>query len=335
MMAAAISNPYRHSDFFSFFAVLIKRFGQLLTGQLPMQDLASDEIQILVLIGLCFSSAFIGTFLVLKKMTMMANALCHTILLGIVLAFLLLHPFVVSEGLASSFISLKVLLLASFLSGLLTTLFTQLLIHVAKVQEDASIGLVFTFLFAVGVILVTLYTKNMHIGTEAIMGNIDALDVDDLYVVGVVALLNFAVFFLFFKGFTTVTFDPLFASSAGLSTSFFNYFMMVLTAATCIAAFRAVGVLLVLTFFVGPPLMARFFTDQIKMLVFLSFILPSAASIVAVALSRHILFVYHTPVSTAGLVVSVFTLIYVMLLIFSPKKGLISSFFNKKACKKI
>lgn len=166
------------------------------------------------------------------------------------------------------------------------------------------------------------------------MGNIDALDIDDVYVVSLVALLNCVVFSIGFKGFTTVTFDPLFAKSVGLSTTFFNYFMMFLTAATCIAAFRAVGVLLVLTFFVGPPLMARFFTNQMKKLVLLSFLIPSVASIASVALSRHILFVYHTPVSTAGLVVCVFTLIYLALILFFPKKGLISSIFNKKACKR-
>ena len=72
--------------------------------------------------------------------------------------------------------------------------------QVAKVQEDASIGLVFTSLFALGVVLVTLYTKNLHIGTEAIMGNIDALDIDDLSLVGSVALLNLVTFFFFFRG---------------------------------------------------------------------------------------------------------------------------------------
>ncbi|MCX6987099.1 MAG: metal ABC transporter permease [Chlamydiae bacterium] len=334
MIGALIYNPYRDCDFFSFFSVLFIRGLGLLSGQIGIENLASDEIQILVLIGLCLSSAFIGVFLVLKQMTMMANALCHTILLGIVLAFLLLHPFISSHDVAVSFIPLKVLLLASFISALLTTIFTQLLIQVTKVQEDASIGLVFTFLFAIAVVLVTLYTKNMHIGTEAIMGNIDALDVDDVYVVSLVALLNCVVFSIGFKGFTTVTFDPLFAKSVGLSTAFFNYFMMFLTAATCIAAFRAVGVLLVLTFFVGPPLMARFFTNQMKKLVLLSFLIPSVASIASVALSRHILFVYHTPVSTAGLVVCVFTLIYLALILFFPKKGLISSIFNKKACKR-
>lgn len=330
MISFLATNPYRDADFFSFFGVMMARLVQAVQGKVSFQDLASDEIQMLVLIGLCFSSALVGTFLVLKKMTMMANALCHTILLGIVLAFLLLKPFFLEQGLSSSFLSLKVLIVASFLSGLLTTLLTQLLMQVAKVQEDASIGLVFTSLFALGVVLVTIYTRNVHIGTEAIMGNIDALDKDDLFLVGAVALMNLVAFFLFFRGFATATFDALFAGSIGLPISFLNYFIMVLTAATCIAAFRAVGVLLVLTFFVAPPLMARLLTDRLKRMVLLSFLLPAAGSVVSVALSRHILVVYHMPVSTSGLVVCVFALMYLALLLFAPKKGILLRFFKKK-----
>ena len=324
------ANPYRDSDIFQFFGVMLNRLWQLVQGNLSLTDLASDEIQMLVLVGLCFSSALIGAFLVLKKMTMMANALCHTILLGIVIAFILLKPFSLEWGLVSSFLSLKVLIIASLLSGLLTTVLTQILVQVAKVQEDASIGLVFTSLFALGVVLVTLYTKNLHIGTEAIMGNIDALDIDDLSLVGSVALLNLVVFFFFFRGFTTATFDPLFASSIGLPVSWLNYFIMVLTAGTCIAAFRAVGVLLVLTFFVGPPLMARVLTDKLKPLLLLSFVLPAICSIFSVALSRHILVVYQTPISTSGLVVCVFAVMYFLLLLFAPKKGVVNQFFQRK-----
>lgn len=330
MISSLAANPYRDSDFFSFFGVMITRFMQALQGRLSFQDLASDEIQMLVLIGLCFSSALVGTFLVLKKMTMMANALCHTILLGIVIAFLLLKPFFLDEGLVSSFLSLKVLIVASFLSGLLTTILTQLFIQFARVQEDASIGLVFTSLFALGVVLVTLFTRNVHIGTEAIMGNIDALDKNDLFLVGAVAMMNLVAFLFFFRGFTTATFDPLFAGSIGLPISFLNYFIMVLTAATCIAAFRAVGVLLVLTFFVAPPLMARLLTDRLKTMVLLSFLLPALGSIFSVALSRHILVVYHTPVSTSGLVVCVFAVMYLILLLVAPNKGILFWFFKKK-----
>jgi len=290
-MIQIATNPYRFCDFWSFFQVLGHRLLDFISGKLPLHELASDEIQLFTLWGLCISSALVGCFLVFKKMTMMANALCHTILLGIVVAFLILSSFFSLPGLSLGYLSFNVLFVASLLSALFTVFFTQFLIQKAKVEEDASIGLVFTFLFALGVILVTLFTKNIHLGTEAIMGNIDALDLSDLKTVFFVSLSNIVLFLLFFRGFKITTFDSLFADSVGISSSFFNYFLMVVTSATCIAAFRAVGVLLVLAFFVAPPLMARLICHSLKKVIALSFLLGATGSIVAVALSRHILVV--------------------------------------------
>ena len=323
-------NPYRDCDFFSFFGVFLSRIVSLVTGRLPVSDLASDEIQIFVLLGLSLSSALVGSFLVLKKMTMTANALSHTVLLGIVLSFLLIKPFITSDA-TGSFLSLKILLIASFLSGLLTVFLIQLLIQVAKISEDASVGFVFSFLFALGILLVTLYTRNAHIGTEAIMGNIDALELKDLKMVFVVAGVNLAAFVIFMRGFSISTFDPSYASTIGMPVHFLNYLLMVMTSATCIASFRSVGVLLVISFFVGPALMARLLIKRLRPMLYVSFSLSALASIVAVASSRHILSVYGTPLSTSGLVVCVMTAFYLVLLLFAPQKGLISQkFFQSK-----
>ncbi len=330
MITLALQNPYRESDFFQFFFIFFQRMMELLQGKIGMHQLMSDEIQIFVLWGLCISSALIGSFLVLKKMSMMANALCHTILLGIVIAFIILKPILSQETFSSSFLSLKVMSLASLLSGLLTTVLTQFLVKYLKVQEDASIGLVFTTLFALGIVLVTLFSKSAHLGTEAIMGNIDALDKDDLQLVGVVAAFNLLFFIIFFRGIATSTFDHQFSLSIGFPVSFLNYLVMVLTAATCIASFRAVGVLLVLTFFVGPPLMARLLTNHLKTMILLSFLLPAGLSLASVALSRHILVFYKTPLSTAGLCVCVFSFVYFLLILFAPKKGILSAYIKKK-----
>jgi manganese/zinc/iron transport system permease protein len=167
------------------------------------------------------------------------------------------------------------------------------------------------------------------------MGNIDALDVDDLGIVFFVAIFNLSFFSIFFKRFTITTFDPLYSGSVGVSASFYNYLMMVLTSATCIAAFRAVGVLLVLMFFVAPPLMARMFSCKLKSIIALSFIFPAFGSLIAVAMSRHLLSVYQLPVSTSGLLVTVFFLMYLSILLLAPKKGLLSKFLSKNLPLKI
>ncbi len=321
-----ISNPYSGQDFFGFFSVLCSRVFLFLSGNLPLDQMASDEIQCGVLLFLGLALSFLGSFLVLKQMTMLANALSHTILLGIVISFLLLHSLFSIEHLESSFTSMKVLWIASLVSGIFTVLLTQFCTKILHLQEDASIGLVFTTLFAAGILLVTLYTKNLHLGTEAVMGNIDALHFDDLKTAA--GLAGVSVFFgvVFFRGFYLTAFDEGLAKSLGWPTSLINYLLMILTAAGAIASFRAVGVLLFLSFLVGPTLIALRYTHSVKKLILLSFCVSGGTSLVSVALSRHLLTVFKAPVSTSGLVVTVLFVIYLCVIL--------SYFFNKaKKCK--
>jgi manganese/zinc/iron transport system permease protein len=303
-------NPYFGKNFIEFIAIFLQRMGELCIGKIGIEDLASDEIQVMVLSLVACCSALVGTFLVLKKMTMLANSLSHTILLGIVVAYLILVPFISKNHVYAHAISIEVLLIASLITGLITTMLTQLLTHVLKLQEDASTGLVFTTLFALGIVLVTVFTRNTHLGTEAIMGNVDALHMDDLKLILWIALFDGVTITVFFKEFKTITFDGPFADSQGISNSFFNYLLMVLTSATVIGAFRAVGVLLVLTYLVGPVLTARLFTHHLKKLIFLAMGIGVFASLISVAFARHLLSIHHLPLSTSGLAATVLGLIY-------------------------
>jgi manganese/zinc/iron transport system permease protein len=310
MLALLHNNPYWGKDFFGVILLFFERMCSLFVGKISISDLASDEVQIFVLSLVALSSATVGTFLVLKKMTMLANSLSHTILLGIVLAYLCLLPFLPQEKISGHAISLEILLLASLITGLITTVLTQFLTSVFRLQEDASTGIVFTTLFAMGIVLITAFTRNAHIGTEAIMGNVDALHLDDLHLIFWIALLNLFAVMLLYKEWKVTTFDMGFANSIGFSSSIFNYFLMVLTAATVIGAFRAVGVLLVLAFIIAPVLTARLFSHRLKYVILLAIAIGVFSSIISVALSRHFLTVYQVALSTAGLTVTTLGLIY-------------------------
>src|ERR1700722_9961958 len=163
-MILLYSNPYSDQDFLGFFGVLFSRLLLLIIGKLPFGSLVADEIQMIVLSCVAVTGAMVGTFLVLRKMTMLANALSHTILLGIVVAYLLCES-----------LTIPVLMVAALATGIATTFLTEFLNRVIKLQEDASIGLVFSVLFALGIVLLTLFSRNVHIGTELVMGNVDAL----------------------------------------------------------------------------------------------------------------------------------------------------------------
>lgn len=314
-----MNNPYSGQTFFKFFTIFFTRLGQFLTGNLSVTQLASDEIQIIVLIGVAASSALVGSFLVLRKMTMLANSLSHTILLGIVVAFILtkdglLGPDHYHEG----SINIEFLLVAALITGIVTAFLTEFLTKTIRLQEDASTGIVFTSLFALGIALVTLLTRNAHIGAEVVMGNVDALHLEDCKLVLAVLGLNLLLFLIFFKEFKITAFDPGLSKTLGISTLIFNYLLMVQVSATAIGAFRAVGVLMVLAFITGPALMARMLTHHLHYMLGIAVALGAVASVLGVALSRHLLSAHDLALSTAGLVVCV---IGFMFLLIATKKS--------------
>lgn len=311
-------NPYWGVDFFGFFAKLVSRLGEMILGH--TSSFTSDEIQLGVLGAVAISCGLIGPFLVLKKMAMFANSLSHTILLGIVSAYLF-TSFLWGGGM----FDLSTLLLGAAIAAFLTAFFTEGFVRFFRLQEDASVGLVFTTLFALGIVLVTLYTRNLHLGVEAVMGNADALHPSDFRVAGLIALLNGGAIFLFYRQFQISSFDRNFAQTLGISCSLFHYLLLFLAATVCISAFRSVGVLLVLAFLVGPYLTARLFSHRLPLLLIFSPLLGILASLIGVALSRHFLSVYDLPLSTGGIVVTIIGLFYVMGVCFKSLYGFLMS----------
>ncbi len=300
-------NPYSGCGFFEFFGILFQRLLGLIPGHI-----VADEVQMAVLAAVSLACGLIGPFLVLKRMTMFANSLSHTSLVGIVLAFLL-----VSSGWPSLFIG-------ACLAGLLTAGLTAALVRVFRLQEEASVGLVFTSLFAVGVILVTLFTRNSHLSTEAVLGNCDALQISDLIFAGSVACINLTFIALFYRRLLLAAFDEPYSRTLGLSANSWRGLIYFLTALTCVSSFRAVGVLVVLALLVGPYLTARLFCHQLHRLLIWTPLLGVVSCLIAVALSRAILSVGSIALSTGGIlsvVVSTMFLLAILLKRLMRPKG--------------
>jgi manganese/zinc/iron transport system permease protein len=317
-------SPYWGKNFWTFWQVVLKRVALALQGEISSMNFAADELQLIVLSLVGTSCAVLGCFLLLRKMAMLANALSHTILLGIVLAYMLLQTVY-----AVNVISLdsQVFIVAALLSAFLTTGLTRLCSQKFCVQEDASIGLIFTFLFSLGIILVTLFTKNVHIGAEIVMGNADALHVDDVKRALWLICVNLLSIGILFSGWKITSFDPVWANVIGLHTSWYHYFLMFLTAATCIHAFRVVGIVLVLSFLVGPYLIARLISHRLGVILGLSIMISIGTVAMGVALSRHMLSVYMAPISTSALIGVLFFFEYILL-------SLIQDLWKKIFCQK-
>jgi manganese/zinc/iron transport system permease protein len=292
-----MSNPYWDQTFFGFLVTLLKRMGELCSGGV----LAADEIQMGTLSFIAICCGVIGPLLVLKKETMLANSLSHTILLGLVVTTLLA---------TGSIPPLMHLLIGALLSALLTATVTHLLIRFCRLQEDASIGLTFTVLFALGIIFVSLFTRDVHLGVEAVLGNVDLLRIEDLQLSGWLAGINVLIIVFCFWPLQTDLFDRLFARTVGIRGNLLQGMMLLMTAATCIGAFRAVGVLLVLSFLVLPYLIARLFSHRCSLLMVTTPLIGIAVSLVGVALSRHCLTAFGIPLSTGGIIATLLALLY-------------------------
>ncbi len=315
-------NPYWGKDFIGFFITLGERFCSFVAGSLPLVELASDELQLLTLVFASISLGLIGTFVVVNRMSMLANSLSHTVLLGIVVVYVMLLKFFPGAGQDITQMGIGALFLAALFSGAVTVTLSFLLKRYGKLPEDASIGLVFTTLFALGIILVTLLTKNTHLGIEVVMGDIEAVELSDARLVFGIMIACISFIGLFYHRLLCASFDQFFASSIGFHPSFMLYGLLLLCSLSIISSFRSIGVILVLSLLTAPPLIARLFTKKLASMLKLSCAVGIVSSGFSVALSRHILSVYHQPVSIAGLYVTLMMITYLTLLFFksfSPK----------------
>lgn len=303
-------NPYSGHTFFGFFQVLFERLYLFLTGNLTGESLAADEVQLLTLCGISISTGLLGVFLVFRRMTMQANSLSHTILVGIALTYFFLEP-------GTTHLSMGILLLAALLTGVVTCYLTECLTSNCKLQEDASIGIVFTTFFAVGIVLITLFSRNAHIGIEILMGNADALQWEDVTWAWFLVGINLLLYLLFFKEYVLLSFDANSGRLLGLPVSLLNYLFIAQVSVTIIGSFRAVGIILVLSFITAPILTARLISFKVKNIIFLAILMGGIASVIGVAFARHCLSVYDLPLPTGGVVVVVLTLIFILFAIRS------------------
>ncbi|MFZ4772634.1 MAG: metal ABC transporter permease [Chlamydiia bacterium] len=288
-------NPYWGADFLQTIVLLLKRFFLLILGKMPLESLVEDDIGFLALFFVGISCVFSGTFLVVKRMTLLINSLSHTILLGIVCAGLLLMTQGFSPFSTTGFV------IAALLTSFFTIFCTNVLIRVFRVQAEAAVGFMFTTLFALGVLFSTLFFRNTHLGVEAIFGNLDAVTLGDIPALGVVALLNFFWMFLAFGRLRTAIFDPIFSNVVGLKGYLLHGMNHFVLALTIVAGFQSVGVVIIMSFFCLPTLIAKQFSSSLKKIFVIGSAVSWLVALFSVALSRDILTYFHTPVSTGAI----------------------------------
>lgn len=265
--------------------------------------------------------ALVGCFLVLRRQAMMGDAISHSVLPGIVLAFLITGgrnplPMVIGAGAL----------------GLLTAFLTATLERQGRLQADASIGVTFTWLFAVGVILVSMYAGAVDLDAECVLYGEIAFSPWDtwtvagrdmgpraVWVLGAATLANALFVTLGYKQLKLCAFDPALAASVGISPTRWHYLLMGFVSITTVAAFESVGAILVVAMLIVPPNTAYLLTDRLSHMLVGSVLVGIASSVGGYFLAAWI------DGSTAAAIAVVSGGLFVLAALFSPRHGVITS----------
>ena len=277
------------------------------------------EIQLIAIVT-AVACALPGVFLVLRRMTLMSDAISHAILPGIVLGFFLTHS-----------LSSPLLIIAAAGTGVLTVVFVELLQRTKLVKEDAAIGLTFPALFSIGVILISRFAGNVHLDIDAVLlgelayAPLNRLKIADydlgpasLYVMGVMLVLNLAFILLFYKELKLATFDASLAATLGFAPALIHYGLMTLVSMTTVGAFDAVGSILVVALIAGPPTTAYLMTDSLARMLIFSAIIGSVNAVGGYWVA------YLFDVSIAGAIATMTLLIFGLVFLVVPNRGIIA-----------
>ena len=281
--------------------------------------MSSDLIIIGTAVLVAANCASIGVFLVLRQMAMMSDAISHAVLLGIVIGI-----FTVGGR------ETVPVIIGGVLSGILTVSLVEMLYRTGKLRQDSSIGIIFPFLFAIGVILVT-QAGNVHIDTQHVLyGSIEFVPFDSLYfddinigskslwVLGVLAIANITFIMVLYKELKISTFDKSLAVGVGLMPLLIHYLLMIMVATTAVVAFESVGAILVIAFFIVPAAGAYLLTDRLSYMIVISVSLGMVSAITGY------LFALSADVSIAGSMATTAGIIFGLIWVFAPNRGLIS-----------
>lgn len=265
----------------------------------PLQyDFMLKAIIVSSLVGVV--CALLSCFLVLKRWSLMGDAVSHSVLPGVVLAYAIGIPFSIG----------------AFVFGLGGVLGIGYIKQKVRLKDDAVIGIVYTTLFALGLVLVSKIPSNidlMHILFGYVLGISDI----DAWQVGAIAVGVIVVLLALRKSLLLYIFDPSHAKALRLPVSFFHYLLLVLLALTVVASVQTVGIILVIAMLITPGAIAHLLTDRFDKMLAIS----AGASAIACVVGAYAS--YYFDVSTGGAMVLVLGVLFVLTFLLAPKYGVL------------
>lgn len=252
-----------------------------------------------VMVGIV--AGVIGSFIILRGMSLMGDAISHAVLPGVAVSYILGSSYIIGAtifGVASA-----------GLIGFVTK-------H-SKLKTDTAIGIVFSSFFALGIILIS-FAKSATDLYHILFGNVLAVRDSDMLLTGIVGLLVLVVVFLFYKELKLTSFDPTMAQSIGLNVGFINYLLMFLLTLVAVTSLQTVGTILVIAMLVTPAATAYQLTNSLPKMIGLSTCFGVLSAVIGLFFSYS----YNLP-SGATIVLAAASF-FILAFLFSPTKGLLS-----------
>lgn len=313
----------------------------------PLQTWNASDTWVIVIGALAaMACALPGCFLLLRRQSLMGDAISHTSLLGIVAAFFVSH-WLVEANVISSTTELSVRHIAMCLGavgvGVLSAWLTESLQKLGQVESSAALGVVFTSMFALGLLLIRAVADDVHIDPDCVLyGAIETAPLETIgdsdipraaVVNGVALAINLLLTMLVFKELQLSAFDPALATSLGIPAHLMHYGLMGVTAMTLVAAFESVGSILVIAMLIVPPATAYLLTDRLPRLIGLSLLVAALSAALghvgALTLPRLLRLPDVQDASTAGMMATAAGVLFVLAMLLGPRHGILSRLWHR------
>lgn len=248
----------------------------------------------------------IGSFIVLRGMALMGDAISHAVLPGVAISYML--------GINYFY--------GAVFTGVLTALGIGVISQNSRIKNDSSIGIVFSAFFALGIILITK-AKSATDLTQILFGNVLSVRTSDMWLTLIIGGLVILVVVIFFKELLISSFDETMAAAYGLNTRLIHYTIMFLLTLVTVASLQTVGVILVVSMLITPAATAYLLTNRLSLMVVMAAFFGALSAIIGLYFS----FLYNMP---SGPVIALATTsLFILAFIFSPKQGVLWKLFRR------
>ncbi len=283
-------------------------------------SLSDPNIRYVVLgsVLLAASSAIVGTFTLLKKKALVGDAVAHSVLPGVCLAFIL-------SGVKNPIY----LVLGAFGTGWISLVLIDFITKRSKIKEDTAIGLILSVFFGIGILMLTVIQKSGNAAQSGLdhflFGQAASLVGQDLVVFSGIALILMVAVLIFFKEFALIAFDTNFAQTIGFPVRALELVLTTLTVLAVVTGIQAIGVVLMAAMLITPAAAARFWTDKLKVMIVLAAALGAFSGLVGAYIS------YVAPsMPTGPWIVMVISIIALLSFFLAPQKGILFRMFTQR-----